>query len=132
MTQEPTVYVIQDQQRWDESAQKLVPKHNFESAMTFGRLEFLLSPKAAPFNPETVLGEMHAKLANFSDRDHLVLVGNPALIGWAVSLAALYNNGKVSVLQWSGKDQKYIRIACQGLSTKRDTAAGFTSHGRAG
>lgn len=114
---EPTVYVIQNQMRWDETTQNLVPKHNFESALAYGRLEFLLSPKAAPFNPDHVLAEMHRKLSRYSDRDHLVLVGNPALIGWAVALAALYNHGRVSVLQWSGREQKYIRISSQGLTT---------------
>lgn len=116
---ESVVYVIQDQQRWDETTQKLVPKHNFESAMTFGRLEFLLSPKASPFNPDHILVELHRKLRGFSDRDFLVLVGNPALIGWSVALAALYNGGRVSLLQWSGKEQRYIRISATGLITVR-------------
>ena len=119
MKQEPTVFVIQDQQRWDESKQQLVPKYNFESALVFGRLEFLLSPKAAPFNPETVMGELHKKLSKYRDGDHLVLVGNPALIGWSVALSSLYNSGRVSLLQWSGREQRYIRIACEGLDTKR-------------
>lgn len=116
MKRDPVVYVIQDQQRWDDGQQKLVSKFNFESALTFGRIEFLLSPKAAPFNPESILKEMHAKLKHYSDADHLVLVGNPALIGWAVALASLYNGGRVSVLQWSGREQRYIRIAASGLS----------------
>lgn len=116
MKREPVVYVIQDQQRWDDQSQKLVSKFNFESALTFGRIEFLLSPKAAPFNPESILCEMHGKLKHFTDADNLVLVGNPALIGWAVALAATYNGGKVSVLQWSGREQRYIRIAASGLS----------------
>ncbi len=105
-----SVFIIQEQMRWDTNSSKFVSKFDIESAKRFGKIEHLLSPKAAPFNSTPIISELHKKLKKFSDDDYLLLIGNPCLIGWAVAIAADYNDGRVKLLQWSGKDQKYMEI----------------------
>lgn len=120
------VFVVQNQHRWDGGTQRFVPKYDMSSAEAYGPLVYLLSPTAAPFNSGPIIEELREKLREYRDGDHLLLIGNPALILAVGAIAASYNNGRVSVLQWSGKDQKYIDIQLDGL----DTSEHFTSQGR--
>lgn len=119
------VFVVQNQHRWDRDTSTFVPKYDMSSAEQFGQLVYLLSPTAAPFNPAPIVKELREKLADYREGDHLLLVGNPALILAVGAIAASYNDGRVSVLQWSGKEQRYVNIQLSGL----DTAAAFTSQG---
>ncbi|MDX9698658.1 MAG: hypothetical protein RBT55_03710 [Rhodocyclaceae bacterium] len=114
------VFVVQNQHRWNRDNQRFEPKFDLSPAEEFGELVYLLSPTAAPFRPEPVIEELRAKLADFGPDDHLLLVGNPVLIGFAVALAAQSNGGDVSLLQWSGKDQRYINVIASGLFTSSD------------
>lgn len=109
-----TVYVVQKQMRWDADRGELVPRFDLEPARVYGDIEYLLSPNAAPFNPGPIIDELRERLQDFSDDDHLLLIGNPCLIGFAVAIAADYN-GRVSLLQWSGKEQRYISITADVL-----------------
>lgn len=104
------VYVVQNQHRLDRDSGNLVPKYDLASAKKFGELVYLLSPTANPFRSEGIVNEMRRKLFDFDDRSFLLLIGNPVLIGIATTLAAESNGGKVTVLQWSGKDQDYRPI----------------------
>lgn len=117
------VFVVQNQHRWNREAERFEPKFDMTSAQRFGTLVYLLSPTAAPFNPRPIVEELREKLREYREGDHLLLVGNPALILAVGAIAASYNNGRVSVLQWSGKDQRYINIQLDGLDTETD----FTS-----
>ena len=56
------------------------------------------------------IDELNEKLAGYKPTDYLLLVGNPCLIGWAVAIATHKTGGSVRLLQWSGKDKKYIGI----------------------
>lgn len=106
-----TVYAVQQQMRFDQTRKELVPRFpSINKAERWGNLVYLLSPSAHPFNPELVLGDMHEKLSGFSDEDHLLLIGNPGLIGMATAIAAHYNDGSVKLLQWSGRHNEYTEI----------------------
>ena len=105
-----TVYVVQNPYKWDAQKQELVKKYNLEPAEEYGDLVFLLSPTAAPFNPTPIIKELKENLTNFTDEDYLLLIGNPVLIGLAVAIAADTNEGNAKLLQWSGKDKKYLSI----------------------
>jgi hypothetical protein len=104
------VFVVQKQMRWDESRGELVPKFDLSSAQQYGEVVYLLTPTASPFNPEPIVEELGQKLADFGDGDSLLLVGNPCLIGWATALAAASNEGRVRLLQWSGRHREYIPV----------------------
>lgn len=114
------VFVVQNQHRWNRDKQRFEPKFDLTPAQEFGELVYLLSPTAAPFRPEPIIEELKEKLADFRPGDHLLLVGNPVLIGFAVAIAADANGGDVSLLQWSGKDQRYITVEAAGLFTSSE------------
>ena len=106
------VYVVQKQMRWDEKRQELVPKFpDIHRAEEFGDLEYLLSPKAAPWNAPSIMRDLHHKLRHYTSEDYLLLIGNPCLIGWTVAVASQYSGGKVNLLQWSGQHRKYIAVS---------------------
>lgn len=110
----PIVFVVQRQQRWDSNSNQLVDKFDLSSAAAYGEIKYLLSPKAAPFHPESVISELHQKLDKFTADDYLLLVGNPCLIGFSVAIASDKTNlGMVKLLQFSGKEQRYIPISAQ-------------------
>lgn len=109
------VYVVQNQHRWDPASGTFVPKFDLSEAEAFGELVFLLGPTASPFRPEPLVKELNEKLRPFTDEDSLLCIGNPLLIGWSMAIAADHNEGKVASLQWSGKDQRYVRVVAQGL-----------------
>ena len=104
------VYVVQDQQRFDHERGELVPRFDLSSAEKYGELEFLLSPSAAPWASASISQELDMVLQHYDDEDYLLLVGNPVLIGMAVATAAGYNDGRVRMLQWSGRDERYLSI----------------------
>lgn len=109
-----TVYAVQQQMTFSADSKQLVPRFpSIHKAEAWGRIVFLLSPSANPFSPETVIGDIHEALSGFSDDDHLLLIGNPVLIGMATTIAAYYNEGRAKFLQWSGKHQRYTEISAQ-------------------
>lgn len=108
------VFAVQQQMRFDQVRKELVPRFtSINKAERWGQIVYLLSPSAHPFNPDLVLGDMHEKLSDFSDDDHLLLIGNPGLIGMATTIAAWYNNGSVKLLQWSGRHNEYTEIVAK-------------------
>lgn len=119
------VFVVQDQHRWDEAASRLVPKFDLSPAAAHGELVILLSPNCAPFNSAPVVRELREKLAGIQPGDHLLLTGNPVLIGMACSIASdiLSRHGwPLMVLQWSGRNGCYISITIDGLGRRNDFA----------
>ncbi len=109
-----TVFAVQQQMRFDQVRKELVPRFtSVDKALRWGQIVYLLSPSAHPFNPDLVLGDMHEKLSGFNEDDHLLLIGNPGLIGMATSIAAYYNNGEVKLLQWSGRHGEYTEIVAK-------------------
>ncbi len=107
------VFVVQRQHKYDPATTNLVPKYDLSSAAQYGELVYLLSPTAGPFNTASIVTELREKLRDYTSEDYLLLIGNPCLIGWTVALAAHCNGGAVNLLQWSGKEQRYLPIVAQ-------------------
>lgn len=103
------VYAVQNTMTHDGRG-GLVAKFDLSPAQKFGDLQFLLGPSASPFNPETVILQLHDQLQHYTDEDYLLMVGNPILIGWATSIAAHHNSGYVRCLQWSGTARGYTCV----------------------
>lgn len=108
-----TVYIVQDHRRYNRDTGQYEPVHDLTPAEEYGPLKYLLSPTAAPWNPETVMPELWDGLADFGDADHLLLTGNPILIGWATAVAADVNDGRVNLLQWHGRERRYTPVSAQ-------------------
>lgn len=108
-----TVFVVQDPRRYNRDTGDYESTFDLSPAEEYGELRYLLTPTAAPWNPEGVMPELWAALGDFGDEDHLLLVGNPILIGWATAVAADFNDGRVNLLQWHGRDRRYISVSAQ-------------------
>lgn len=108
----PKVFIVQKQQRWDDTKNELVPKFDIEPAKKFGEIIYLLSPTAGPWNSGSIIAELKQKLSEYTPNDFLLLIGNPCIIGWTVALASQRTGGKIKLLQWSGKDRTYLAIPC--------------------
>ena len=104
------VYVVQKQMKVDTRTGDMVSRFDLTLAEQYGKIEFLLSPRARPYAVGGIITELYEKLDAFSDDDFLLLVGNQCLVGLAMSVASDLNDGSVNILQWSGRDQAYVEI----------------------
>lgn len=106
------VYVVQDQRIW--KGKDFVSKFDFSTAEDYGELVMLLESSDNQNDPQAVIDKLDHALALYTEEDHLLLVGNPCLIGWTVAVAAYYSPTKVvRMLQWSGRDRKYLPVISQ-------------------
>ena len=103
------VFVIQNVCWKNPTSGQWESKYDLTPAEQYGELVFLLEPDANPFNAAQVTAELMARLGDYGDDDHLLLIGNPALIGLAVATAAAYNDGKVRLLQCDRR-RRYIPV----------------------
>lgn len=106
-----TVFVVQKQMRFNEVTGEQVPRFDtVDQAQKWGEIKYLLSPSAHPFHPEGIIKELQTKLIDYGHEDFIVLIGNPAIVGMACSIAANVNDGMVRILQWSGRDKDYVEL----------------------
>ena len=96
-----TVYIVQ---KPDE-------KKNILSAKDFGEFKFVFPEKLnLMWEPEETVSIAKKELRYFNDQDHLLLIGDPALIGICTAVAADYNRGKVKFLKWDYREFKYYPV----------------------
>lgn len=96
----PVVYVVQ------EDATK-----NMTSALDYGSCEPLLKEReeATMLNIPTIIEKLKYGLRNFTSRDYVLLIGNPASIGLAVAIAAEMTGGQFNILKWDPQTRRYWR-----------------------
>jgi len=98
--QTPTVFVVQE-----------MPNHDIAAATKFGTLKVLLAANTQiAFSTVPTVRVLRRKLLQFSDKDFLLLTGDPVAIGLACSIASFYNSGRYSVLKWDRRERLYIPI----------------------
>ena len=86
-----TVYVIQE----IAGTRAGNPKINIMGASSYGKLKFLLPEFSQMiFSPGPLVFKLRQGLKNFKEGDHLLLTGDPALIGVACSIVSDITNGK--------------------------------------
>ena len=101
---QPTVYIVQ---KPDE-------KKNIISAQAFGELKFILPEKTnLMWNPQETISIIKDDLRFFNDNDHLLLIGDPAVIGICTAVAAEYNCGRVNFLKWDNREFKYYALGVE-------------------
>ena len=103
----PTVYVVQEIPGTKEGK----PKINIMGAANYGTLKFLL-PELSQiiFSPGPLIFKLRQKLKKFSEKDYLLLTGDPAIIGVAWSIVSDISNGKYKLLKWDRQERKYYPI----------------------
>ena len=105
---ERTVYVIQEV----AGTQAGNPKINIVGASSYGQLKFLLPEFSQMiFSPGPLIYKLRQGLKNFTEDDHLLLTGDPGLIGVACSIVSDITNGKYNLLKWDKQERKYYPIA---------------------
>ena len=98
---QPTVYIVQ---KPDE-------KKNIISAKDFGDFKFILPEKTnLMWKPQETISIIKKELRYFNDRDHLLLIGDPAVIGICTAVAADYNCGRGKFLKWDNREFKYYPV----------------------
>ena len=103
----PKVYVIQEIPGTKDGK----PKINIMGAREYGDFKFLL-PELSQiiFSPGPLIFKLRQALKNFSEKDYLLLTGEPAIIGVACSIASDMTNGKYKLLKWDRQERKYYPI----------------------
>ncbi len=104
---EKIVYVIQE----IPGTQSGNPKINIMGASEYGTFKFLL-PEFSQiiFSPGPLIFKLRKGLKDFKEGDHLLLTGDPAIIGVACSIVSDITNGKYRLLKWDKQERKYYPI----------------------
>ena len=94
------VYVIQE-----------VSKFNVISAKEYGELTTIFEEgKQIMLSPGPAIRKAKTILKDFCDKDYLLLIGDPSMIGLACSVAAHNNRGKYNVLKYDRRTYTYYPI----------------------
>ena len=103
----PIVYVIQEIAGTREGR----PKINIMGAAHFGKFKFLL-PELSQiiFSPGPLVFKLRKGLKHYTQKDYLLLTGDPAIIGVACSIVSDITNGKYKLLKWDKQERKYYSI----------------------
>ena len=104
---ENIVYVLQELPGTKAGA----PKINIMSASKYGKFKFLL-PEFSQiiFSPGPLIFKLRSLLKDYTEKDYLLLTGDPAIIGVACSIVSDMTNGKYSLLKWDKQDRIYYPI----------------------
>ena len=104
---ENKVYVIQAIAGTSEGR----PKINIMGASKYGEFVFLL-PELSQiiFSPGPLIFKLRKALKDFTTEDHLLLTGDPAIIGVACSIVSDMTNGNYKLLKWDKQESKYYPI----------------------
>ena len=103
----PIVYVIQEIAGTKDGK----PKINILGAAEFGTFKFLLPELSQMiFSPGPLIFKLRKGLKDYTTQDHLLLTGDPAIIGVACSIVSNITNGKFNLLKWDKQERKYYPI----------------------
>ena len=101
------VYVIQE----IAGTQAGNPKINIMGASRYGDFRFVLPEFSQMiFSPGPLIYKLRKGLKDFKEGDHLLLTGDPAIIGVACSIVSDITNGKYNLLKWDKQERKYYPI----------------------
>jgi len=85
-------------------------KFNLTPASEFGELTVLIPAGNSLISSVPTVRTMRDKLADFSDDDYLLPVGDPSAMMIAGAIAASVNNGRMKVLRWDRQEGRYLCI----------------------
>ena len=101
------VYVIQE----IAGTRQGNPKINIIGAAKYGDFVFCLPEMAQIiFSPGPLIFKLRKTLRDYTEKDYLLLTGDPAIIGVACALVSDMTNGKYKVLKWDKQERRYYPI----------------------
>ena len=78
------------------------------AAKEYGELKILCTSQVSMFHTADLVHNLKVQLKTFCDRDYLLPMGDPAVIGVATALAAASNEGYVQFLKWDRLERQYF------------------------
>ena len=104
---ERIVYLVQDV----PGTKAGTPKINIVGAREYGEVKSLL-PELSQiiFSPGPLIFKLRKLLKNYSEKEYLLLTGDPAIIGVACSIAADITGGKYNLLKWDRQEHTYYPV----------------------
>jgi len=104
---QPKVYVIQEISGTKDGR----PKINIIGASKYGDFVFCLPEMAQIiFSPGPLIFKLRKVLKDYSEKDYLLLTGDPAIIGVACSIVSDTTNGSYKLLKWDKQEKRYYPI----------------------
>jgi len=101
------VYVIQEISGTKDGR----PKINIIGAAKYGDFVFCLPEMAQIiFSPGPLIFKLRKVLKDYSEKDYLLLTGDPAIIGVACSIVSDTTNGSYKLLKWDKQEKRYYPI----------------------
>jgi hypothetical protein len=95
-----TVYITQD-----------IKGRDFTDARKYGDIVWLVPPiEQATLSFQPPIRRMLRSLVEFTDKDFLLLSGDPVVIATAAAIAAHNNEGRFKVLKWDRMTARYLPI----------------------
>ena len=94
-----TVYVVQE-----------VPKFNISGGLNFGDIEVVLPPGNMTFDTEATCKKARKKLANFTDDDYLMLIGDPIALSICFNIAVNKTSEEIKLLKWDRQTNQYLVV----------------------
>ena len=102
LNNEPIVYLLQEVPGTKIGR----PKYNIVGAQKYGQIKVLLREDTQIVrSPGPITYQLRRLLKDFSDKDYLLLSGDPKVIGLAIAVACDINNGKYKTLTWDRQEK---------------------------
>ena len=79
---------------------------DLSDAKRYGQLRAVFGNPRKPYDPDRLISQARRVIADYRAGDYLLMVGDPALCGAAVALAAEYHS-VVNVLSWDRNNFRY-------------------------
>lgn len=82
-------------------------KVNLSPARDYGDLVFLTPAGQLPEDPAPTLASIAAGMANYTERDYVVFLGDSRAIAWTCAIAAQKADGLLRLLLWNRDQRRY-------------------------
>ena len=114
-----TVYIPQEPMVRDKVTGEFRALFSLEPAMAYGSPKTLFDSKPVIFDTVRIVRHLNKELANFSDDDWIICVGDPSLLATTVAIAQRFNGGRFGLLKWDRRAGRYaeLRVDLSGKPT---------------
>lgn len=102
------VFVVQRPAYYDRSRRGWVNKYDLSPAGKFGELVFLLRPGNIYRDKlDSAVAHLRKHLADYSEDDHILAIGDPVAIAATVMMASQVSGGRISLLKFDRMNNEY-------------------------
>lgn len=115
----PKAFIINEPLTRDPLTGRMDRKMDLSKAEDYGEIVHVLPAGTLMNDLDHMIEEMHRVLADYTEEDYLVLVGNPIAICVAGMIAGARTEGRINVLRWHNRHQCYEAVALDALAPLR-------------